>query len=723
MTAVPVPRPTPAVELRFHPTDLDEGTLREALRPLGSPSEAIEAALMTARLMVVTQAKAEVAALTGEMSAAKLIGIADLAWQVYAPTFLRSLGPVFAEEYLRTMRAAGAGDIPMATVYALAEQHAARMGTHFHESSRDALGQGFNTFVNRRMTERVAADRVLDGYGLTARGMAGYTSRSLDKANTVTPLKLKERVGDYIGTSVRRRSRLFATQEQHNISQQARQVAWMWMQDKGQITAGAEKVWITARDERTCDQCAPMHGVRVPVTERFTLPNGTQVYVPGMHPNCRCTAELLDHPWMATVDKRGVLSKAETWNPKEHPRGGDSRNPGRFSAKARSSPTRPPVTEQQDYSAFQRFLDTAAEQIEEEVKPKVVIDDRPKVVISDRSPVVINDRPPPVVVNDRPQRLTINDPAAPKEKLTITNVADERVKPVFRPSPKQRLLINEGTAKTIIRGLAEVKAKLPPPPSRPHKDTIRLDGPGGPGPVYYIATPYEMAESEHYRDGLIELNTEMEFGQEQTHGDETGEDAMARAAREYFNEQLTSESDAMWENEENYLERTDEHGTSIRALIPEEHLYDIVAAAAWNDPGGPGDDHMRIDWTIDSPGSSSHGEPVATEYMRYSEVAQEMKLSPESFVLSVLVLTEGHNSDLGKTRQLATGTRYGDEVWTGTGLYRLEPMTGVIQEANGPPIRFMHLVPEGIEPYDVIPPGYVPPEDDEPTPGRPPYGL
>lgn len=704
MTAVPI---TPAVELRFHPTDLDTGAIRDALRPLGSPSEAIEAALLTARLMVISQTKAEVAKMTGELSAAKLVRAADAVWALYAPRFVRSLGPVFAEQYLHTMRAAGAGEIPMATVYALAEQHASRVGTYYHESSRDALVGGFNTFVNRRMTERVAADRVLDGYGLTARGMAGYTSRSLDKAATVTPLKLRQRVLDYIGTSIRRRSKVFATQEQHNVSQQAQQVAWMWLQDKGRLTSAAEKVWITARDEKVCPQCGPMHGVRVLLTDRFTLPNGTEVYVPGMHPNCRCVVRLLDHPYKAegssAEGSSADVSKADRWDAKEHPRGGDPENPGRFSAKARARPA--PVAEREGYSAFQRFLDTAAEQLEDEpvAKPKLVIDDRPKVVVNDPK-VVINDRPP-VVVDDA-KKLVIGDPA------TRPMIADEQARPQFRANRQKRLMIAEDTQKTVIRGLAEVREKLgqPRPAAEQHKDTIRLDRPDGPGPMFYVADPWELSETMHQGDNLIDLNTEMEFGQSRPLRDETLEDAVARDAREYFDNTLMSESDSIWENEENYIYRTDEDGTRLRAIVPQDYLYDVVAAAAWNNPGGPGDDEVQIQWTIDSPGTDEHGAPVSTEYMRYSKIAQEMKLFQEHYKVTVLVLTEGHNSDLGKTRQLSSGTKHGEEVWTSTGLYRLEPMTGVIQEGHGPPIQFVHLVPEGVEPHDVIPPGFVPPD-------------
>jgi len=49
--------------------------------------------------------------------------------------------------------------------------------------------------------------------------------------------------------------------------------------------------WITAYDERTCANCAPMNGVQVAKNESFATPIG-QSDGPPLHPNCRCTTTM-----------------------------------------------------------------------------------------------------------------------------------------------------------------------------------------------------------------------------------------------------------------------------------------------------------------------------------------------------------------------------------------------------------------------------------------------
>lgn len=684
---------TPSVELRFHPTDLDPSLLHEATRRLGSPSEAIEAALLMARLSVMTMAKAEVAKLAGEMSAAKLVGIADAAWQLYAPKFTRALGPVFADQYLRTMKAAGAGEIPMATVYALAEQHAARIGAHYHESSRDALVGGFNTFVNRRMTERVAADRVLDAYGLTARGMAGYTSRSLDKAATVTPVKLRQRVLDYIGTSVRRRSKVFATQEAHNIDQQAQQIAWMWLQDKGQLSPAAEKVWMTARDEKVCTQCGPMHNVRRPLTERFRLPNGSELYVPGAHPNCRCQVRVLDHPY------KQEMSKAD-WNPKEHPRGGDPENPGRFSVKARTRAR--PVAERQreDLSALQRFLDTA-----QETEPKIVVpdDDRPKVVVRDEPKVVINDQP--VVIDEEQPKVAIDEPVTADkvvvgdDRVVVGDLTGIDTRPVIRNAPAQRLSIHDQAApKVPVESAVPVAPRTPEPNPIRRKPTIRLDQPGMPGPMYYIPSRYEVYEAEEA--GRINLNTEMEFTQLQVQEGQTQEEVFYGAAKDAMYDEIRSDAEQMWEEDNAHLSKTLDDGTTVRAIIDEEDVVSIISIVVEGGEGTINDRPITLEWTVHMPGYPHDGEPIGErETIKMSQIGHLWSVEPEQYSQAVLRLTEGHDSELGRTSERDASTRYGPGVWVGTGYYTLEQAPDQDQHGwrEGLPITLYDLIPEDVE--------------------------
>lgn len=708
MTTAPV---QPEVALRFHPTDLDPETLRAALaKPFGSPSEAIEAGLMTARLMVIAGAKAEVAKMTGDLSAAKLIGAVDLVWQIYAPRFVRSLGPAFAEEYLRVMKAAGAGEIPMSTVYALAEQHASRLGAYYHESSRDALAQGFNTFVNRRMAERVAADRVLDGYGLTSRGMAGLTSRALDKAETVTELTLKQRVLDYIGTSVRKRSKVFATQEEHNISQQAQQIAWMWLMDNGKISPNSQKMWLTARDEKVCPECGPMHGKKVMLGDRFVLPNGTEVWVPGVHPNCRCELRLMTHPWLGEAKKS--FSKAG-WNPKEHPRGGDPLNPGRFSAKARTSKPKPVREAERDEFNIQSFLDQAALNLEEEqaqetaeetmerLLPKTRISQTQKTRISQAQKTHISQAARTFIgektqIGQQVKQTILQSPMR-------TRVAGQPTAKtgVFAP-PADRTRLEADTAKTFLAMQQELKKPRPQPQPTPYEvvPTLRLER-----PVYTIGLDPWMIDE----DGYVEMTSETEF-------QPMNEIEATRRATEDFDENGWAVVDDITYNDRNRITQEMEDGTTLIGVVDQDHVTDVVMYAAWqgktDDPDMQGDAQVPVNWYKADEYGEPSGDLVYGSRERVAEISEEWGLEPSHFEIPVFVLDEGHNSELGETVMMNAETRHGFESWVTTGRYRIEPMNRQ-QVGSSVPIQFYRLVPD-VEnrTRQVKPPGFgeVPPE-------------
>ena len=142
---------------------------------------------------------------------------------------------------------------------------------------------------------------------------------------------LELQVKAYIAKSFKQRLKIFATQEAHNLSEQASQVAWMYMVENGQMEPTVEKIWITAKDEKVCKTCGPLHGKVMPVTEQFHTSDGQNFWVPGVHVNCRCK---VPDP-APTQNQVQPISKAGIsyidWQPDEHPRLGD----GRFRTKTR----------------------------------------------------------------------------------------------------------------------------------------------------------------------------------------------------------------------------------------------------------------------------------------------------------------------------------------------------------------------------------------------------
>ena len=272
------------------------------------------------------------AELTGvaEPTQAQLLRIADLAWQAMFWKFRKISAPVLADAYLRAYRRADAGDVPMSVIYDLADKHAEKIGDYFHETSRRGLAEGFNAMVNRRLPARAAANRVLDAYGLSPRQMRGFTSaKNLDNPiSSVLPISVKARVRAYIDRAFTSRTRKLSRQEEHNVDEQAKQFAWMWMQDKGRLPKHAQKMWITAKDERVCVVCGPLHGQKVGINQQFKTKHG-DFWTPGLHPNCRCVVRLIENRF----SKAATALADDDWDPREHPRG----EHGRFSTRARSS--------------------------------------------------------------------------------------------------------------------------------------------------------------------------------------------------------------------------------------------------------------------------------------------------------------------------------------------------------------------------------------------------
>lgn len=304
----------PSVELHFNPTDLRPGDLPSIGSFLGSPSDAIEAGLAMVRARMIAQMKAEVRGIT-EPTYGQLLRLADMAWQIFMPQYRKVSAPVMADAYVRAYREANAGDVPMSVIYDLAEKHAMKTGDYFHTTSRDALADGFNTMVNRRIPAKAAADRVLDAYGLSPRQMRGYANNKqlVTAIDSPASFDVKAHTRDYIDRSFTQRVRKLSEQEEHNIEEQAKQFAWMWLQDKGRLPKRAQKMWITAHDERVCPVCGPLHGQKVLVTEQFKTPEG-DFWSPGVHPNCRCVCRLIENRF--TLEKR--------FDPHQ-PRGGDGR--------------------------------------------------------------------------------------------------------------------------------------------------------------------------------------------------------------------------------------------------------------------------------------------------------------------------------------------------------------------------------------------------------------
>ncbi len=68
---------------------------------------------------------------------------------------------------------------------------------------------------------------------------------------------------------------------------------WKQAQDEEVIPSTSMRVWITAKDERTCPICAPMDGQEATINGVWFTGSGEVSYPTAVHPQCRCTSGLV----------------------------------------------------------------------------------------------------------------------------------------------------------------------------------------------------------------------------------------------------------------------------------------------------------------------------------------------------------------------------------------------------------------------------------------------
>jgi hypothetical protein len=629
---------TPYVELSFHPTDLRPRDLPKIGEFLGTPSDAIEAALMVTRLRMIEQMKYEVRGLA-EPTHAQMLRMADLAWQAAFWRYRKISAPIMADAYIRAYRAAGAGDVPMSVIYDLADKHAEKIGDYFHGSSRDALAEGFNTLVNRQVPAKAAADRVLDAYGLTPRQMRGYTSNKQFRVpvESVSPLDVKARARAYIDKSFHTRARKLARQEEHNIDEQAKQFAWMWMQDKGKLGPKAQKMWITAKDERVCPVCGPLHGQKAGINEQFRTAEGL-FWTPGLHPNCRCVVRLIENRFSK------VLVRKDDWDPREHPRGGDPENRGRFSRVA-----------------------------EQDRRPVINVAEPDVIETTTETPV--NVRP---VVNVRAS-ARLQGLQAPVNVRAPVNVQAPVVNVVTTP-------VNVGAEPVNVLGLLRPKTAVAPTVTDvtvvPNKPKTKM-------------TPYQEVrplDEAYYRvvsgdPGFHQFDRET-FSADR---DQIILDA-ATVREQAIDDVLRQHSVGGWVK---YTEATGSYGVPLTAKIPEEEFRNILEVLAQQGTSEPPHDAL-IDVDYYDPDGQDDDAPLETTGRTVLDIAHAVGVDPEHLKVNVIRIDAVHSENVGRgTAQRGQVVGHPYDEYEITGDYSLEDWEPEYEEGTGTPV--------GMDIYTVYP--------------------
>jgi hypothetical protein len=614
------------------------------------PEQALISGLLLQREYVTREAK-ERAKTMPVINPVSLTQLLDAIWQEFLPTLRSSITTDIASGYMEGYVKARAGAVDPVVINALAEQYVDKTGGYFHQTSREAVVQGFNTFVNRKIPVRVAAERALDAYGLTPRQMSGYTSAKFDTpSESAIPIDLKRRMREYIGMSLRQRLGIFATQEAHNLSQQAQQMAWLWMVRQGTLSENAEKVWLTARDERVCAVCGPLHGKRVKIGEKFTSPQG-EVWTPGVHVNCRCEVRL--------VVTEVSFAKADKWYNDEIKRTSD----GRFAS------TRARLEEQQrnpqfrvrertgDIAGFQNLLDQVFEEhlLEEPLvePPKPTMESkvsmRPKATMQQKATMI-----PKAPEPETKAQMVSGKTSMVSDKATMLGEKSS----MHRARAEMR--VRDSILDSIKIDMERFDAETRKTPRRTWvaRSTVKLvDANGTPRPAYAVVSNQEFDQKGH-----IQIDRGIEFYDDQHQ--------VAMQASEEFFHGINSVAEHLWDNvgledEQTVLISVD--GEMKKAYLASDDVYDLVENTAhefWPDS-------QAVEATYALVYKDENGEEViAPERISHKEAKELYGLDPEMFQVTIVRLDEGYDDpSQGFTYQQEEATKYGYGTWITEGTY------------------------------------------------------
>lgn len=187
--------------------------------------------------------------------------------------------------------AVGNAPIAPAVREAMATEYATNLGAYLHTTSANALLDGFHAQLSAGWNERVAWERAANGYGLDGVQMRSWLFPQLKTIGTYQTSVISEAARRAVDKLLLARAARLGDNEGYHALQVGRALSWMYAQATGDLPDDAQKMWVTAQDERVCALCGPLDQVAVPLSAQFMV-GDTGMWAPGAHPRCRCTVVL-----------------------------------------------------------------------------------------------------------------------------------------------------------------------------------------------------------------------------------------------------------------------------------------------------------------------------------------------------------------------------------------------------------------------------------------------
>lgn len=170
--------------------------------------------------------------------------------------------------------------------------------TSISDETRQVIQRLINESFERGISPQRLATMVQQHVGLTPQASRALSRFEEDlRSRGVIEESIQYQVADYSNRLLTSRTETIARTEIMRSSNMGKQILWERAIEEGYLNpASWSREWIVARDDRLCSLCAPMQGMRVPLTGEFQGVNSRIVVrTPPLHPRCRCTMVLVEN--------------------------------------------------------------------------------------------------------------------------------------------------------------------------------------------------------------------------------------------------------------------------------------------------------------------------------------------------------------------------------------------------------------------------------------------
>lgn len=253
------------------------------------------------------------------------------------------------------MNLKGSFDVVNDAVIEAARNLSVDLSTYLRKSTKESLRQTIEDLISGDISEAEAVRRIKMEVGLLPKHAKAVSNYRKTLISSGTPRgKANQLAEQYAKRLLKYRADMIARTEVARATGIGQTQFWRQMRDQGALPTQANRVWITALDERACDFCRSMNGQVATIDGGWDTPNGYMEYPQASHPHCRCSSGITMSRTTKT-GRMGAIAKLEElefdqWiskhlsgkhDQKNHGRGGSMAEMSVSSDKGASKPAKP----------------------------------------------------------------------------------------------------------------------------------------------------------------------------------------------------------------------------------------------------------------------------------------------------------------------------------------------------------------------------------------------